>query len=126
MRKSLTTILLGLLLILTALLTYKTYLSFYLIVYGYIAILDTIFFLKEYYNKTVYLILIFSFFIGILMLYASPLFPNNIIVHNNYLVTGVSTLSINILVIGTFLLILIIFGSIKKMEKYRKALDSIQ
>jgi tetratricopeptide (TPR) repeat protein len=124
MRKSLTTISLGLLLILTALLTYKTYLSFYLIVYGYIAILDTIFFLKEYYNKTVYLILIFSFFIGILMLYASPLFPNNIIVHNNYLVTGVSTLSINILVIGTFLLILIIFGSIKKMEKYRKALDS--
>jgi tetratricopeptide (TPR) repeat protein len=124
MRKSLTTIILGLLLILIALLTYKTYLSFYLFVYGFIAILDTIFFLKEYFNKKVYLTLICSFFIGILILYASPLFPNNIIIHNIYLVNGVSTLSINTFVIGTLLLILILVGSIRKMEKYKKALDS--
>lgn len=124
MLKPLTTIILGSSLILTAVLTYKTYFSFFLGVYGFIAILDTVFFLREYYNKTVYLIMVNSFLICTLILYLSPLFPNNIIIHNNYIVSGVSTLAINTLVIGTLLLILIMVGSVYKMEKYRKALDS--
>jgi len=123
MLKPLTTIILGSFLILTAILTYKTYFSLFLGVYGFIAILDTVFFLREYYNKTVCLIMLSLFLVCSLILYLSPLFPNNIIIHNNYIVSGVSTFAINTLVIGTILFILITVGSVCKMEKYKKALD---
>ncbi|MBZ2165859.1 tetratricopeptide repeat protein [Methanobacterium spitsbergense] len=123
MKKSITTIILGIILISLAFFTYKTFLSFYLGIYGFIAILDTTFFLKEYYNKTTYIIIVTVVVLGMSILYFSPLFPHNMIIHSNYIVNGLSTLSINILVIGTLLLILLLIGSILKLEKYKKALD---
>ncbi len=123
MKKSITTIILGIILISLAFLTYKTYLSFYLGIYGFMAILDTTFFLKEYYNKTTYIIIVIVVVFGMSILYFSPLFPHNMIIHSNYIVNGLSTLSINTLVIGTLLFILLMIGSILKLEKYKKALD---
>jgi tetratricopeptide (TPR) repeat protein len=123
MKKSISTIILGIILISLALLTYKTYLSFYLGIYGSMAILDTIFFLKEYYNKTTYIIIVIAIVLGMSILYISPLFPNNIVVHSNYIVNGLSKFSINTLIIGTLLFILLMIGSILKLEKYKKALD---
>lgn len=123
MRKSLTTIVLGILLLIIAFLTFKTYFSFYLGVYGFITILDTIFFLKEYYNKTIYLMIVTVFSFGTSILYVSSLPPYNIRIYN-YVVNGVGTMEMNTLVIGTFLLILMMVGSTHKMGKYRKALDS--
>ncbi len=123
MRKSLTTIVLGILLLIIAFLTFKTYFSFYLGVYGFITILDTIFFLKEYYNKTIYLMIVTVFSFGTSILYVSSLPPYNIRIYN-YVVNGVGTMEMNTLVIETFLLILMMVGSTHKMGKYRKALDS--
>ncbi len=122
MRKSFTTIVLAILLLFIALITFKTYFSFYLSIFGFIAILDTIFFLREYYNKTNYLILVIIFLIGTSTLYFSSLPPFNNHIYN-YVVTGMDEMEINTIVIGTFLLILMIVGSIKKMEKYGKSLD---
>jgi hypothetical protein len=125
MRKSFTTIVLAISLLFIALITFKTYFSFYLSIFGFIAILDTIFFLREYYNKTNYLILVIIFLIGISTFYFSSLPPFNNHIYN-YIVMGMNEMEINTIVIGTFLLILMIVGSIKKMEKYGKALDNLK
>jgi len=122
MKKSLTTIILGILLIILAFLSYNTILSLYLAIYGFMAILDAVFFLKEYYNKITYIIIMITIFCAMLILY--NIFPHNPIIHAKYLVEGLSEFAINTQVIGALLLILLMIGSILKLDKYEKILDS--
>jgi tetratricopeptide (TPR) repeat protein len=121
---TLKTIIIGLVFILIGIITFKSYISYYLLVYGYIAVTDRIFFMKEYYNRNIYLIQIILFLIGSVIIYLSPLpsFHNILYVYFE----EIDTLKINIIVIGTILLILIIASSAIKMMKYSKLLDPIK
>ncbi|MDD3985809.1 MAG: CDC27 family protein [Methanobacterium sp.] len=61
-----------------------------------------------------------------IILYTSHIFhifPHNPIIHAKYLVDELSAFTINIQVIGALLLILLVIGSILKLDKYEKALD---
>ncbi len=120
---TLKTIILGFLFIVIGIITFKSYISYYLLVYGYIAVSSSIFFMKEYYNRNIYIIQIILFLIVSVIIYSSPLQSFHNILYLYF--EEIDTLKINIIVIGTILLILIITSSAIKMTKYSELLGPI-